>query len=73
MNLKEFMSAMADAIEISNHEELTEETQFRNLDEWSSISVMLLIAFFDSNFGKAISVSDIKQCKTIHDLYELSK
>lgn len=73
MNLNEFISAMADAVEISNPEELTEETQFRNLDEWSSIFVMLLIAFFDSNFGKVISVSDIKQCTTIHDLYELSK
>ena len=73
MNLNEFISAMADAVEISNLEELTEETQFRDLDEWSSISVMLLIAFFDANFGKAISVSDIKQCTTIHDLYELSK
>ena len=73
MDVNEFIPAIADAVELSNVEELSATTQFRDLEEWSSISVMLLIAFFDDTFGKAISVSDIKQCTTINDLYELSK
>ena len=73
MDVNEFITAIADAVELSNVEELSATTQFRDLEEWSSISVMLLIAFFDATFGKAISVSDIKQCTTINDLYELSK
>lgn len=73
MDVNEFIQAIADAVELSNVEELSATTKFRDLEEWSSISVMLLIAFFDTTFGKAISVSDIKQCTTINDLYELSK
>ena len=52
MEIKEFIEKFADAIEVENVEELTAETEFKELDEWSSLSVMLLIAFFDEEFEK---------------------
>ena len=44
MEIKEFIEKFADAIDVENVDELTEETEFRELEEWSSLSVMLLIA-----------------------------
>lgn len=73
MEINEFIMKFAEANEIENVEELTLDTEFRSLDEWSSISVMLTIAFFDEEFGKEIGGSDIKGCKTINDLYNLSQ
>ena len=73
MEINEFIMKFAEANEIGNVEELTQDTEFRSLDEWSSISVMLTIAFFDEEFGKEIGGSDIKGCKTINDLYNLSR
>ena len=71
MEIKEFIEKFAEAIEVENVDALTAETEFRNLDEWSSLSVMLLIAFFDEEFEKEIGGTDIKKCDTIQDLFNL--
>ena len=72
MEIKEFIEKFADAIEVENVEELTAETEFRELEEWSSLSVMLLIAFFDEEFEKQIGDKDIRSCTTLQDLYNLA-
>jgi acyl carrier protein-related protein len=71
MEIKEFIEKFAEVIEVENVDALTAETEFRNLDEWSSLSVMLLIAFFDEEFEKEIGGTDIKKCDTIQDLFNL--
>ena len=72
MEIKEFIEKLAEAIEIEETTSLTAETEFRELDEWGSLSVMLLIAFYDEEFGKQIGDVDIKECTTIGDLYKLA-
>lgn len=72
MEIKEFIEKFAEAIEVENVEELTVETEFKELDEWSSLSVMLLIAFFDEEFEKQIGDKDIRSCTTLQDLYNLA-
>lgn len=72
MEIKEFIEKFAEAIEVEEVENVTAETEFRQLEEWSSISVMLTVAFFDEEFEKEISESAIKGCKTIQDLYNLA-
>ena len=72
MEIKEFIEKFAEAIEVENVEDLTPETEFHKLDEWSSISEMLLIAFFDEEFGKELTNAAIKQAVTINDLYSIA-
>ena len=72
MEIKEFIEKFAEAIEVENLEELTAETEFKELDEWSSLSVMLLIAFFDEEFEKQIGDKDVRSCTTLQDLYNLA-
>lgn len=72
MEIKEFIEKLAEAIEVENLEELTAETEFKELDEWSSLSVMLLIAFFDEEFEKQIGDKDVRSCTTLQDLYNLA-
>ena len=72
MDIKDFIEKLAEAIEIDEVEGLKAETEFRELDEWSSLSVMLLIAFYDEEFGKQIGDVDIKKCTTIGDLHKLA-
>ncbi|MBR5656474.1 MAG: acyl carrier protein [Prevotella sp.] len=71
MEINEFIEKFAENIEVENIDALTPETQFRDLDEWSSLSVMLTIAFFDDEFDKQVSNIDIKEAQTIQDLYNL--
>ena len=72
MEIKEFIEKFADCIEVENVDALSPETRFRDFDEWSSISVMLLIAFMDEEFGKEITLADIKNAATIQDLYNFA-
>lgn len=72
MEIQEFIEKFAEAIEVENVEALTAETDFKELEEWSSLSVMLIIAFYDEEFDKQIGDSDIKKCSTIQDLYHLA-
>lgn len=72
MDIKDFIEKFAEAIEVEDLKSLTPETEFRTLDEWSSISVMLTIAFFDEEFEKEISGTDLKSMKTIQDLYDFA-
>lgn len=73
MQKEEFIKKMAEAIEIEDVESLSIDTKFRDLEEWSSLSVMLLIAFFDDEFGKEIGDAELRLCNTIGDLYNLIK
>lgn len=72
MEINDFIEKFADAIEVEDVESLEAGTEFRQLEEWSSLSVMLLIAFFDEEFEKEISEKDIKACTTIQDLYDFA-
>lgn len=73
MDIKEFIKKFAEVVEIENIDELSAETEFRELDEWSSLSVMLLIAFFDEEFNKEITLNDIRSCISIEDLFNFAK
>lgn len=72
MEIIEFIEKFAEAIEIENVNALSAETKFRELEEWSSLSVMLLIAFYDEEFGKELTQAQIKDAKTIQDLYNIA-
>ena len=72
MIINEFIELFAEAIEVDAPRTLTPNTKFHELDEWSSISVMLLIAFFDDEFDKEITPSEINAAKTIEDLFKIA-
>jgi acyl carrier protein len=71
MQITEFIEKLAEAIEIEDVAALSADTVFKDLEEWSSLSVMLIIAFFDEEFGKEVNEKDIKAATTIGDLYAL--
>ena len=72
MEIKDFIEKFAETIEVENVESLDPQTEFRQLEEWSSLSGMMTIAFFDEEFEKEIGGTDIKGCTTILDLYNLA-
>lgn len=72
MEIKRFIEKFAEAIEIEEIEVLNAETEFRDLDEWSSLSVMMLIAMMDDEFEKQVGDKEIKTCFTIQDLYDIT-
>lgn len=72
MDIQSFIKKFAEAIEVEEVDALTPETEFHDLDEWSSLSVIIVIAFFDEEFGKQVDDVAIRKAETIQDLYELA-
>ena len=72
MTIQEFIKKFAEAIEIEDAASLKGDTPFRELDEWSSLAVMILIAFYDGEFQKQVGEKEIRQAQTIEDLYNLT-
>lgn len=72
MDIDSFIKSFAQAIDVEDVEALTPETEFHDLDEWSSLSVILVIAFFDVQFNKQVNNIAIREAQTIQDLYNLA-
>jgi len=71
MKLDEFVKAFAAEFEETGIELFTPKTVYKELDEWSSLTVLSIIAIVDEEFEKSISGADLRACNTIEDLYNL--
>ncbi len=72
MKKKEFVDELKDALEIEDEDqEITLETNLKELEEYDSLSVLSIIAMIDKNFGKQIPSSDFIKVTTVSSLMEL--
>lgn len=73
MEIKEFIEKFAEIFDETDAATLTPETNFRELDEWSSLSALGLIAMADEEYDFSLDANDIRNAKTIADIFELIK
>lgn len=71
MDIKEFTEKFAEVFDDADDLNLTPDTYFKELDEYSSLTALSIIAFADENFDIAITGKDIREVETIQDLYDL--
>lgn len=73
MDLKEFVLNFADLFDDTDPSEIKPDTNFRELDEWSSLIGMSVIALAKTTYGKTITGSEFRACNTVEDLFNLIK
>lgn len=71
MDLQEFIQHFADQFEDTDAANFTKETQFHNLEEWSSLVGLSIIAMVDEEYGVVLKGNDIRSSKTIGDLFAI--
>jgi acyl carrier protein len=49
----------------------TSETRFRDIEEWSSLMALSIIAMIDGEYKVKISGDDIRNSQTIQDLFDI--
>ena len=69
MEIKEFIQNFADQFDDTDASEFTATTVFHDLDEWSSLIGLSVIAMVDEEFDVALKGDDVKSSVTIEDLY----
>lgn len=73
MKLENFIENFAAQFDETAVSEFKPETEFRKLDEWSSLSALSIIAMVDEEYDVRIKGDDIRNATTIEDLYTLVK
>ena len=71
MEINEFIEKFAEIFDDTDASALTPETNFRDLDEWSSLSALGVIALADEEFDVELSGAEMRSANTIQELYNL--
>ena len=64
-----FLKAFKEALEIDRQIELSEN--FKDYEEWDSLSRLSLIVMLDEEFGVQIENQDFEKINTVQDLLEV--
>jgi len=72
MELNEFVQKFASEFDDTPAEQFSPSTVFKDLEEWSSLTALSIIAVVDEELDKRITGADIRNCSTIEDLYNLA-
>lgn len=73
MEINDFMTNFAEALDDIDAAELTPETRFRELDEWSSLSALSIQAMVDEEYDIQFKATEMKNTDTIKELFNLVK
>lgn len=73
MELNEFVAQFAEQFDDTDASEIQATTLFHDLDEWSSLTGMGVIALAKTEYGKSITGMELKACKTVEDVFNLIK
>jgi len=68
-SLDEFVELFAEQFDDTDASEFTPSTVFHELDEWSSLIGLSVIAMVDEEFEVALNANDMISSVTIEDLY----
>lgn len=71
MELKEFIENFAAQFDDTDASEFKAETVFKELDEWSSLIALSVIAMVDEEYDVTIKGDDIRNSDTIEDLFNV--
>ena len=71
MNIQEFIENFAAQFDDTEPDAFTAETKFKELDEWSSLTALSIIAMVDDEYDVIIKGNDIINSVTIQDLYDV--
>lgn len=73
MELKEFIENFANQFDDTDASAFKAETVFKELDEWSSLIALSVIAMVDEEYDITIKGDDIRNSNTIEELFNAVK
>ena len=73
MDIKEFIQNFADQFDETDASELTLDTRFRAIDEWSSIIALSVMAMWAEEDDVILSANEMENANQISDIYNIVK
>lgn len=73
MELQDFIQHFAEQFDETEVTAFKADTEFKLLDEWSSLSALSIIAMIDDEYNVTVKGEDIRTSVTIEDLFNIVK
>ena len=70
MKKEDFFEELLECMEI-DPVELSEDTAFKQLEDFDSMAVMSIVAFIDEKFGTVLAAEELEKMVTVGDLMKL--
>ena len=71
MNLPDFIKKIEAEFDELEPGTLQKETSFKDLDEWSSMHALIIIALIDTEYDVILSGEDLSSISTVEELYNM--
>lgn len=71
MEIKDFITNFADQFDDTEANVLTPETNFRELEEWSSMIALGIMAMIDDEYDVQLKADEMRKATTIQELFDL--
>ena len=69
--LEEFVELFAEQFDDTDPNEITAITKFHDIDEWSSLIGLSVIAMIDEEFDVVVKGDEMRSAVTVEDLYKV--
>jgi len=70
MEMNEFIQHFAEQFEETEESVFTPETKFRDLDEWSSLIALSVMAMVDEEYDVQLKADEMRNANTIQELFD---
>ena len=70
MEMNDFIKDIADQFDDTELSQFTPATNFRELEEWSSLIAFAVLSIIEKKYAQ-INVDELRQVNSIQELYEL--
>jgi len=71
MEIKDFIENFAEQLDDTDASALSPETNFRELDEWSSLSALAVLGMIDEEYDVQLKGNEMRAANTIQELFDL--
>jgi acyl carrier protein len=71
MSIQEFIEAIENEFDELEKGTLNPSFSIRNMDGWSSMHALLLIALVDNHYELLLTGEDLRSIETVQELYDL--
>ena len=73
MEIKEFIENFANQFEDTDASVFTPETNFRELDDWSSLLALATLGMIDDEYDVQLKADEMRKASTVQELFDIVK
>lgn len=70
MDKNQFLQSFAEQFDDTDPSAITMGTKFKEMEEWSSMVALMVIAMVDENYNKKITGADLREADTVEQLFD---